>query len=92
MPSTELREVTNPDVVGWEWEDTYPDFEGVYYHQIVWLKGTDNLFYGTKAPTNPSKQWVNCSIRNPERFGFEPTLAGARKAAKAFYEEGQSNV
>jgi hypothetical protein len=90
MPSTPLQEIRNPDVIEWEWEDTYPEFEGVYYHQIVWIRGTSVLWYSTKAPT--TGKWVNVEIREPERFGFRSTLASARKAALAFYEEGKSGV
>lgn len=93
--ATDLVEISYPDVVGWEWEVAYEDFEGegidsgIYYHQITWIRGTDTLQYGTKAPTNPSGQWVNAPIVNPERFGFDGTLAGARTAARAFYEKAE---
>lgn len=92
--ATDLVEISYPNVVGWEWEVAYEDFEGegldsgIYYHQIYWIRGTDTLRYGTKGPT--VKEWVAVTIDSPERFGFDGTLAGAREAAKAFYSEAQA--
>lgn len=89
-----LQEIANPDVTGWEWTDTYEGIgydgvEGTYRHQIIWLKGTDKLFFITQAPQKEWGPWVPISL--PERFGFDGTLQGARAAAEAFYNEGKIN-
>ena len=96
MPTvtSKLREVTNPDVVAWEWSDTYhgEEFDGVegtYHHQIVWMRGVHKLFYVTRAPGRSKwSPWV--PIVNPERFGFAGTLQSARDAAHNFYNQGET--
>jgi len=90
--TTELKEVSNEAAIAWEWTDTYfgPEYEGVegtYSHQIVWLRGTNDLFFITKSPAKEWGPWV--PIKVSERFGFDGTLEGARKAAEAFYNEGR---
>lgn len=78
-----LQEVVNPASVGWRWSNTYEGFKGIYQHEVCWIRGTDLLLYGTKAPTN--REWTITPITRPERLGFDSTLVGARKAAEAFY-------
>ena len=82
--STPLREIANPAAVGWEWTDTYEGF-GTYRHQVCWIRGTESLQYGTQLPH--AARWSQTTIDQPERFGFDGTLQGARRAAQAFYDE-----
>ena len=88
MPTvtSKLKEIQLPSVVGWEWSDTYhgdeyTGCEGTYKHQIIWLRGRNQLFYITKPP---GREWS-------ERFGFDNTLDTARSAAEAFYAEGSTS-
>ena len=83
---TQLREISAPSVAAWEWESTYEDF-GTYKHEIVWVRGTQSIRYCTQAP---GRDWAQTQISSPERFGFDGTLAGARKCAHAFVAESQS--
>ena len=85
--ATKLQERSNPAAVGWFWADKYEGFDGAYEHEISWSRGSWSLNYGTKAP---GRGWVHTSIRNPERFGVDGTLAGARKAAQAFVAESSA--
>jgi hypothetical protein len=90
--TTKLKEIANPSAVAWEWSDTYQGIEyegveGTYVHQILWLRGTEDLFYVTQAPQKEWGPWVPITL--PERFGFDGTLQGARAAAQAFYNEGK---
>ena len=86
--TTKLSEVSNPAAVGWRWSNSYEGFDGSYEHEITWICGTHSLSYGTKAPN--VGRWVSSPIVNPERFGFDGTLKGARTAAQAFYADQDS--
>ena len=73
-----------PDAVGWEWQNTYPEFPGlVYRHQISWSKGTSLFIYGVRVNDAP---WVNTSISTPERFRFDGTVESAELVIAAFRE------
>lgn len=82
--ATKLREIRNPAAVGWRWTNTYDGFDGVYEHEITWVRGTWTLLYGTKSPQ--TGRWIHTPIERPERFGFDGTLKSARTAAHAFYD------
>ena len=75
------HEIQNPDCTGWRWEDAYEGFDGVYQHEIIWLHGTDSVTYWTRAPGN---SWTHTKIVDPERLGFDGTVAGARRLVESF--------
>ena len=88
---TTLREIANPAAVAWHWSVSYDDMPefGTIEHSVTWIRDGHNLYYGTKRETArkwPSSDpaWTNTLIINPERFGFEGTLASARIAARNF--------
>lgn len=56
------KELTGVHV--YSWTDEYDD-GSVYRHELV-LIGQEVLF-GTQRPTDG--EWVNMTVRNPERFG-----------------------
>lgn len=98
MPTvtSKLKEIQLPSVVGWEWSDTYhgdeyTGCEGTYKHQIIWLRGRNQLFYITKPPGREWSEQPWVTITRPERFGFDNTLDTARSAAEAFYAEGSTS-
>jgi hypothetical protein len=77
-----LFEISNPAAVGWEWVT-----ESGVTHQISWTRGTNQLHYGSRGRGRAN--WTNTLIVAPERFGFDGTLEGARKAAQRFYDESE---
>lgn len=83
--NTKLVELAMPAAIGWRWSTT--GFDGVYEHEITWIRGTHSLRYGVKGPAG---RWVSTAIERPERFGFDGTRNGARAAARAFHEGEES--
>lgn len=81
MSDTAVREIALPSAVGWKWVSTYDGFDGVYEHEVVWVRGTPTITFATRAPGN---SWVASPITDPERLGFDGTLAGARRVVEAF--------